>query len=351
VQGKTTYTIDEAAAVLGETPARIQEMLESGELEGIRPAATVSGEWKVFLPTRAGEDAGQEAPAEQDAEAAQEDQEEAPADQELAQSPPDEPEEHADFVAPPASSDAAVRIPDETSDELLREPDEYTRRNVAGSGWTTTKQAAKVLGVSRRSVQSYVHRGLLEAREEGEGVNKTFLVSIDSLNALRDRRSREAGVAAKFAEASAEEEQRTSLYANTGEVLRHAIERVEARTAEATELRIRLELTEQAESTLRAELEETRRRRDEVERERDELRRELEALRERRESRVSPGPSETTAEERTDSQEARETTQSAAETLRGPEPQPTTPGAQASPQRPPQAGRRRGRLWRRVFGG
>jgi chromosome segregation ATPase len=128
-------------------------------------------------------------------------------------------------------------------------------------------------------------------------------------------------------------------------------ERLEGAAARAAEYRVRLELTEQAESTLRAELEETRRRRDEVERERDELRRELEALRERRESRVSPGPSETTAEERTDSQEARETTQSAAETLRGPEPQPTTPGAQASPQRPPQAGRRRGRLWRRVFGG
>jgi hypothetical protein len=357
VEGKTTYTIDEAAAVLGETPARIQEMLHTGELEGIRPAATVSGRWKVFLPTSAGEDPGQEAPAEQDAEAAQEDQEERPADQQLAQSPPDEPEEHADFVAPPAASDAAVRIPDEISDEPLRDPGEDVRSGASESGWTTTKQAAKVLGVSRRSVQGYVRRGLLEAQEEGEGVNKTFLVSIDSLNALRDRRSREAGVAAKFSEASAEEEQRASLYANTGEVLRHAIERVEARTAEATELRIRLELTEQAESTLRAELEETRRRRDEVEREReevvqerDELRRELEALRERRESRVSPSPSETTAEERTDSQEARETTQSAAETLRGPEPQPTTPGPQASPQRPPQAGRRRGRLWRRVFG-
>ena len=38
------------------------------------------------------------------------------------------------------------------------------------SGWITTKAAAKALGVSRRTVQNYVHRGLLTAREEGEGV-------------------------------------------------------------------------------------------------------------------------------------------------------------------------------------
>jgi hypothetical protein len=147
------------------------------------------------------------------------------------------------------------------------------------SGWTTTKQAAKVLGVSRRSVQGYVRRGLLKAREEGQGVNKTFLISIDSLSTLRDRRRREADEAANFAEASAETNQAANTYANTGEALRHAIDRVEARTAEATELRIRLEITEKAESTLRAELEEERHRRDEAERERDDLRRKLEALR------------------------------------------------------------------------
>jgi len=347
VEGETTYTVDEAAAVLGETPERVEEMLVTGELEGIPPGATLSGEWKVLLPTSVGQalstEEGPSGPQEKT-------QEEGPADQELAESSSDEPEEHADFVAPPAASDTAGRIPDEISAEVSGETDEDVRSGASESGWTTTKQAAKVLGVSRRSVQGYVRRGLLDAREEGEGVNKTFLVSIDSLNALRDRRKREAGAAAKFAEASAEEEQKANLYANTGEVLRHAIERVEARTAEATELRIRLEITEQAESTLRAELEETRRRRDEAERERDRLRRELEAIRERRESRVSPGPSETPTEEHRGSQEARETTRSAAETLRGPEPQPTTGGGQESLQGPAQPGRT-SRLWRRIFGG
>jgi acetyl/propionyl-CoA carboxylase alpha subunit len=150
----------------------------------------------------------------------------------------------------------------------------------AESGWTTTKQAAKVLGVSRRSVQGYVRRGLLEAKVEGEGVNKRFIVSIASLNAFSERRRNEARTDEAFAEASAKEENAANLAANTGEPLRHAIDRLEARTEEATELRVRLQLSETAESTLREELTEERRRREAAEREREELRRQLEAFRE-----------------------------------------------------------------------
>ena len=147
----------------------------------------------------------------------------------------------------------------------------------ASSGWVTTKQAAKVLGVSRRSVQEYVHRGLLEARVEGEGVPKTFYVSIDSFNALRNRRNNEAHSPARFAEHSPQTVEPTNASENTGEALRHAIDRLEARTAEATELRIRLELTERTQSTLEEQLAEERRRREDAERERDELKRRLEA--------------------------------------------------------------------------
>jgi hypothetical protein len=177
----------------------------------------------------------------------------------------------------------------EEHSETSANPAGDVREEASGSGWTTTKQAAKVLGVSRRSVQGYVRRGLLEAQEQGQGVNKTFLVSIDSLNALHDRRRHEASEAAKFAEASAEAAETANQHTDTGEALRHAIERVEARTAEATEFRIRLELTEQAQSTLQEELIEERRRREEAERERDELRRELFAI---REPRPSPEPLE-----------------------------------------------------------
>jgi len=98
----------------------------------------------------------------------------------------------------------------------------------AKSGWTTTKQAAKVLGVSRRSVQGYVRRGLLEAKVEGEGVNKRFIVSIDSLNAFSERRRNEARTDAPSAETSAKEENAANFATNTGEPLRHAIDRPEA---------------------------------------------------------------------------------------------------------------------------
>jgi Helix-turn-helix domain len=192
------------------------------------------------------------------------------------------------------------------------------RNETSGSGWTTTKQAAKLLGVSRRSVQGYVRRGLLEAQEQRQGVNKTFLVSIDSLNALHDRRRREASEAAKFAEASADAMDAANQYTNAGEALRHAIERVEARTAEATELRVRLELNEQAQSTLHEELFEERRRREEAERERDELRRKLE------------------------SQEPQEAPTGATEQPVRAEPHSDAPGAPEAVQRP---------WWRRVFGG
>jgi chromosome segregation ATPase len=208
----------------------------------------------------------------------------------------------------------------EEHSEASANPAGDAREEASGSGWTTTKQAAKVLGVSRRSVQGYVRRGLLEAQEQGQGVKKTFLVSIDSLNALHDRRRHEASAAAKFAEASAEAAETANQYTDTGEALRHAIERVEARTAEATELRIRLELTEQAQSTLQEELAEERRRREEAEREREDLRQELAAV---RESRESPQVVEEEQE-------------------RAEEPRSATVEAQEGARRP---------WWRRMFGG
>jgi len=73
--------------------------------------------------------------------------------------------------------------------------------------------------------------------------------------------------------------ERAKLAANTDEGLRHLIARLEARTEEATELRIRLELTEKAQSTLEDDLAEECRLREEAEREREDLRRKLEALR------------------------------------------------------------------------
>src|SRR5829696_9646455 len=89
--------------------------------------------------------------------------------------------------------------------------EEGTRRNSrsedaevsAPSGWTNTATAGKALGVSPRTVQTYIRKGLLQGKVEGEGVRRTWYVGIDSLNALRARRIAEGDLAG-FREGSAE---------------------------------------------------------------------------------------------------------------------------------------------------
>ena len=220
---------------------------------------------------------------------------------------------HSVEERPPESREAPAHLPDEEP----KPSGERFGEVPADSGWVTTKQAAKALGVSRRSVQSYVRRGLLRANEEGEGTNRRFLVSIDSLNSMISRRREDAD----FAKGSSKTPEAANLAANVDEGLRHVVDRLEARTAEATELRVRLELTERAESTLRAELEEQSRRREQAERERDELAAKVVAL-----------------------QGLRDAPQTAAEEPEGTD----TPDASAAPQ---EAVERRSSWWRRWFGG
>jgi hypothetical protein len=153
------------------------------------------------------------------------------------------------------------------------------------SGWVTTEVAARAVRVSPRTIRRYIERGELEAKPQGEGVNRTWLVSVDSLHVLRASRTIE------------EESPQGVLDADSmADVFRDLAARLEQRAAEAAELRTRLELTELAQSTLEderrqalEELSEERQRREEAEQERDELRRRLEeALGEARESSESP---------------------------------------------------------------
>jgi len=67
---------------------------------------------------------------------------------------------------------------------------------------------------------------------------------------------------------------------SSGNAIRELADRLVEEAARASEFRVRLEIAETAESTLRQELTEERRRREEAERERDSLRRELYGLRE-----------------------------------------------------------------------
>jgi hypothetical protein len=162
------------------------------------------------------------------------------------------------------------------------------REGAAPSGWVTTQVAARSLDVSPRTVRWHIEQGNLEAKPQGEGVRRAWLVSIDSLQTFRDTRQRKGqspgGYRVETASADTTAE-------SSGNAIRELADRLVEEAARASEFRVRLELSERAESTLREELAEERRRREEVEREREDLRQELAAVRESRESR------ETDAEE------------------------------------------------------
>lgn len=162
------------------------------------------------------------------------------------------------------------------------EDPEPTRRNSQNSstessatgGWTNTTVAGKALGVSPRTVISYIKKGLLEGKAEGEGVKRTWYVSIDSLNTLRVQRLAEGNTAEDFHEGSAE---------NIAEGIAEAMENISARLAEesarAAEFRVRFELTERAESTLREALQRERERAEQERERAEQLQAELEAER------------------------------------------------------------------------
>jgi Helix-turn-helix domain len=148
------------------------------------------------------------------------------------------------------------------------------------SGWVTTDVAARAVRVSPRTIRRFIERGELKAKVEGEGVERRWLIDVDSLHALRASRPESASVPW----VSGEEEEGAATATAFADVIREMAARVEERTAEAVEMRIRLELSEQAHSTVE---EEARRLREEIER----LRLELEAL------RGSRGAPETASEE------------------------------------------------------
>jgi chromosome segregation ATPase len=134
--------------------------------------------------------------------------------------------------------------------------DRSTRGNSAGeSGWVTTQVAAEALGVDPRTVRTYISRGELKAKVEGEGVEKAYSVDIDSLYALRDARKSSGKSARKVRAKSADAEDLAAL-------VRDLTSQLVSTSAEAAHLRTRLELTESAQSTLADEARDLREERD-----------------------------------------------------------------------------------------
>ena len=113
------------------------------------------------------------------------------------------------------------------------------------SGWVTTEVAARAVRISPRTIRRLIDRGELEARSEGEGVRRKWYVSVDSLHALRMAQLEEGG--------SPRTVRGEDLADNIADVIRDMSARLEERTAEAVEMRTRLELTAQAQSTTEAE--------------------------------------------------------------------------------------------------
>ncbi len=156
------------------------------------------------------------------------------------------------------------------------------REEGPGSGYVTTEVAAAALRVSPRTVRGYIRAGDLDAISEGEGVQKRWLVSIDSVQTLREQRRHSGDIphsshatAASGVLAEDDAVNAAELVATVQE-LQYRLGRAEARA----------ELQAVAESTIREErdrllsqLEEERERAD-AERERaEQLRDELEQAR------------------------------------------------------------------------
>ena len=147
---------------------------------------------------------------------------------------------------------------------------------ISESGWTTTDQSARALGVSPRTVRRFIDRGELEGRKVTEGIVEAWEVSIDSLYALRDKRISQ-GQVRRNVHGKSTEGQNSS---DTTDYVRELTDRLLHISSEAAELRTRLELTFKAESTLQEERDRLRQDWERERQERQEAQEEAQRLRE-----------------------------------------------------------------------
>ena len=156
----------------------------------------------------------------------------------------------------------------------------------APSGWVSTEVAAAVLRVPPSTVAELVRLGRLVAKAQGEGGNRTWLVSVESLR-KRLREARRTGLLGDIIGADGGHDPTEASSSSAAEevgggAVSELIARLEARVAEAADARAKLE---QAERTRRYLSDERERLIKELETERaqrERLAKELEAEREER---------------------------------------------------------------------
>ena len=265
------YTPSEAANLLGLAEFTILGLLTSGELEGRQddearwwiPAAAVDE------AVRRSRDASPRAPSSAD------------------------PSAEETIPITPVSEGTQGREDTTTQSEggdipVGNQPDVPT--DVRGvSGWVTTKVAAESLGVDPRTVRTYINRGELDAKVEGEGVEKTYFVAIDSLHSLRVRRERSRNTRARVRGNSVGAVAGAEGAEYVAGVLRDLTDKLISLSSETAELRTRLELTARAESTLQEERDRLRQDWERERQERQEAQEEARQLREELQAERSKG--------------------------------------------------------------
>jgi excisionase family DNA binding protein len=187
----------------------------------------------------------------------------------------------ADTTEPPHKEPKQLKA--EAESTLRTQSADNKGQSASNSGWTTTDQSAKALGVSPRTVRRLIDRGELEGRKVTEGIVESWEVSIDSLYALRNKRISEGQGPLDVRRKTAESQSTTDVPAD---YVKDLTDRLLRLSSEVGELRGRLELTVRAESTLQeerdrlvGELEREREERRETREEAEKLRTELEAER------------------------------------------------------------------------
>ena len=143
---------------------------------------------------------------------------------------------------------------------------QHDRGNVIGNGgWVTTRQAARTLGVIPRQVRNYIAAGELEGRKEGKGVTERWLVTMSSVEALRQKRHSEGKLPGRYRDVAREAVEAGHGAEETAELIRELAARLEDVQYELGRAEARLELAGQAESTLQEVLERERERADRLE--------------------------------------------------------------------------------------
>lgn len=143
--------------------------------------------------------------------------------------------------------------------------------------WITTRVAAAALGLKPRQVRGFISEGRLEARTEGEGANKRYLVSAAGVEALRAERREEY----ETPEQNLESEENVAAVGDPEEpahVLTSVAELLRELTTDLSEARYllgraeaSLELSTRAEGVLKEQLRQERERVARLEAERDRL--------------------------------------------------------------------------------